>query len=66
MCVKRAAEDGNAVTQSSAQFIPSHYSFSADTVSAVFSAVYGGPCDLYSGAIPSPSDAKRYAPAEKL
>jgi len=31
----------------------SGHSFSAGTVSAVFSADYGGPCDLYSGAVPS-------------
>jgi len=65
MCVKRAVvEDGNAVTRASTRSIPSRYSFSADTVSAVFSAIYGGPCDPYSGAVPSPSDAKRYAPAD--
>ena len=68
MCVKQAteAEDGYAVTQASGQSIPSHHSFSADRVSAVFSTDYGGPCDPYSAAMSSPSDAKRYAPAEGL
>jgi len=32
---------------------------------AVFSAGYGGLCDLYCGAVPSLSDAKRCAQAER-
>jgi len=55
----------DVATQASGRSIAFSHLFSAGTVSAVFSEVYGGQCDPYSGAMPSPSVAKRYAPAER-